>query len=155
MSKKSVPALLLLPAGVLLTTLAGRVPALVERLYSRSFYPFIGRCLSTATGLLPFSLAEILVFAFLLSAVCFLLRGICLLAKDKRTRREKLANFLFSFLYGAGILYLAFNLVWGLNYYREPLSATLGLDTRPATAAELESLCRYLLAQANSLRLRV
>ncbi|HHX75451.1 MAG TPA: DUF3810 domain-containing protein, partial [Firmicutes bacterium] len=69
MDKRSIPALLLLPAGLLLTTLAGRTPAVVEKLYSRSIYPLIGRLLSKATGYLPFSLAEVLVIGVLLTAI--------------------------------------------------------------------------------------
>ncbi|NLN07468.1 MAG: DUF3810 domain-containing protein [Firmicutes bacterium] len=155
MNKRSIPALLLLPAGLLLTTLAGRTPAVVEKLYSRSIYPLIGRLLSKATGYLPFSLAEVLVIGVLLTAIIFLLSAVRLLVKDKNRRWKRLVNFFFSLLYITGLLYLFFNLLWGLNYYREPLSTALGLEIRPASVAELEDLCRHLLEKANSLRLQV
>ena len=155
MDKRSIPALLLLPAGLLLTNLAGRAPAVVEKIYSRSIYPHIGRLLSTATGCFPFSLAEVLVSGALLAAIIIFFLAVRLLVKEKNRLWKRLANYFIALLFAAGLLYLVFNLLWGLNYYREPLSAALGLDTRPATAAELEALCRHLLARANSLRLQV
>ncbi|NLZ51581.1 MAG: DUF3810 domain-containing protein [Thermoanaerobacteraceae bacterium] len=52
----------------------------------------------------------------------------------------------------AGIIYLAFQLLWGLNYNRVRLNETLNLDTKTPTQQELVNLCEDLIAKANNLR---
>src|SRR6185369_438405 len=55
-------------------------------------------------------------------------------------------------LVAAGALYLAFLLVWGLNYRRPPLASLAGLGSPGGTPTELQSLSVELIASANALR---
>ena len=61
-----------LPIWAALVLLARRNPDGVERFYSQGFYPAWARAFMAVTGLLPFSLAEVLVIAASLLAVWWL-----------------------------------------------------------------------------------
>ena len=50
------------------------------------------------------------------------------------------------------ILLFLFVMLWGLNYYRMPLSQFANLDTEDHTAEDLRKLCNYLIKEANSYR---
>lgn len=127
-------------------------PSFTEAVYSRTIFPVIAQGLSTATGLLPISLAELLVYAFILFIAVYLVlmivRSIC----AKRKWWQELLNRFIVLLSVASMIYALFVGLWGFNYARQPLSGTLELNASPATINELYSTCAALVGQANSLR---
>jgi len=135
-------------AALALRAAAGRSPSLVERGFSRGLYAGFASRLTCLTGLVPFSLAEALVALLALACLAGLAgryrRGPGATAGWPRRLRRLVAV--------GGWAYLAFLLVWGLNYQREPLAARLALDARPATFAELEATTRALVDAANRMR---
>jgi hypothetical protein len=52
----------------------------------------------------------------------------------------------------AGLCYLSFLLVWGLNHRRLPVAELAGLDPRPARPSELAELCAELVDRADAMR---
>src|SRR5262249_27652401 len=42
-----------------------------------------------------------------------------------------------------------FMLLWGLNYEREPLAKSMGLERRQTSIDELESICRIVISETN------
>jgi hypothetical protein len=99
----------------------------------------------------PFSVAELLLVAAIVIAV-----GRVFLGLREGRRRGALvaaaAALLADAVLAAGTLYFIFLILWGLNYRRQPFAETAGLDTRPATVAELASLSEALVEEANRLR---
>ena len=129
-------------------------PGAVESLYARGLYPHVAAALGTLTGWAPFSVAELLVA---LAAVGALVRGYrargALLRRPRRPALQRL-GLLAAAAAGAG--YLAFLLVWGLNYHRSPLAQLAGYGGEPpepeAAAAELRELCTLLVDEVADLR---
>jgi hypothetical protein len=144
--------LLLLPAGYLLSCLAQFYPTWTEKYFSQGLFMLINPVLSSITGLLPFSLAELLVVVLGLAAIIGIYRMAARISRREAPVKTLLAHFLLNTLVFVSILYFSFNLLWGLNYYRQPFAALAGLEIKPATVGELEDLCRMLIKQANSLR---
>lgn len=127
-------------------------PSFTEAVYSRTIYPVIAQGLSTATGILPFSLAELLLYAFILFIAVYL---ILMIVRSIRAKRKWWQELLYRFivlLSVASMIYALFVGLWGFNYARQPLSNTLGLNASPATVNELYSTCEALVGQANALR---
>lgn len=147
--------LLLIPLGLFLVYISSRNPASVESIYSEMLYPPIGRLLSRITGIFPFSLAELIVVcvpvAFVLYTVVFLAR----LIPERNRRGLMFLKYVTTVSVLVSITFFSFIGIWGLNYYRMPFSRIVGLDVRPASVQELESLCRDLINRANALRASV
>lgn len=153
--KRGVLVYILIALGMVLSFTAQHFSALIEAGYSQSLYRWLIQPLSRATGIFPFSLAEfIVVFVVLLSMYKFIMAVPRLLKKPKKI--------LSSCLKGAPrlalalvMVYVAFNMVWGLNYNRLSFSQISGLDVAPASVDELEELALILAERANSLREQV
>jgi uncharacterized protein DUF3810 len=134
---------------VLLRALAGRHPALVERIYARGLYALVARAAAAATGWAPFSVAEAGAAVLLaLVAGAFVWR----VAARKRWQWRGLALLLARTAALAGIAVLAFDLLWGLNYDRETVAGRLGYDTGPVSVVELREAAADLLGRAAALR---
>lgn len=147
--------ILLLPAGMLLLYLSSYTPNLVETLYSKFIYKFIGQLLSTLTGILPFSLAEILVIIFAVLAAGWIILIIIRLIKPGSTGRSSVFKIIINTAVCAGIIYFLFIIIWGLNYSRLPFAAIAKLDVHPASVIELSKMCESLISRTNDLRKKI
>ena len=150
--KKRIMLTLLLPIGMLLNLFFMFYPMATERVYSSTVYRFFAQMLSSITGILPFSLGELLVLGVLLFIPLSFIRFIVLLIKERKNRRVRFFRFTAGGTAFAATLYFLFVVAWGINYHRQPLSNILGLATEPASIAELGELCSNLIDQANLLR---
>ena len=141
-------------AVVAVAVIAAIVPIsarLVEHWYSNGFYALLQARLTPVTNLIPIALLDLagalVVAGFVRQAAR--LRGARLMAVI-RDALGSLAVF-------AAALYLAFLVLWGLNYRRTPLREKLAFDssrvTRPAAVAlagEAVSLVNGLHARAHA-----
>lgn len=143
---------LLIPIGFVLVYFSSRNPSLVERYYSEGIYQPLGSLISRFFGILPFSAAELIVIiapaAFIFYTVRFLTKAISV----NGGILASLLKYLVNLLVIAGLIFFSFIGLWGLNYYRMPFSEIAGLEVRPASVSELESLCEALIERANTLR---
>ncbi len=150
-SKKQIFLILLLPGGVLLTGLFYHMPETVEKLYSNGFYRLFASALSRIIGLVPISIAELLVqiilLAFVYSAVKYLVNLL-----RKSSPGTSLARTAVMLLVVVSVGYFTFLLMWGINYYRLPFADLAGLDTTEICGEELELLCIELIGQANEMQ---
>lgn len=146
--------LLLLVTG-LLTLFAYKYPVLVEKVYAQSLYIWFIRPLSLVTGLLPFSLAELLIVSTVLYGVYKLVLGIRILIGNPRKFLSLCKTMLPRFFLGLIVIYLSFNLVWGLNYNRLSFAEINGITVQPASTADLKGLATALVQKANGLREQV
>lgn len=149
--KLKISLILLLPIMLLLKELLSQQPDMTERFYSRLIYPPIGKALSWLSGLLPFSLAEILVYVVIGIGIFLCIRFIYALIKS----RNKLAaarNALINVLCILSVAYCLFLMLWGFNYHRQPLAYSLGYQIEASTLDDLEALCSKLIDKTNQLR---
>ena len=146
-----------LPLALALQWAAARAPERVERLYAEGLYPHLANALSAATGRVPFSVGEALLAAVVLGLLASLVRLVRRVRATKAGRWALVGAALVRLVSAAGAVYLAFLLLWGLNYHRPPLAVMSGLGGATAGVGldELEGLCRELVAMANQTRAMV
>jgi len=144
--------LALLPAAVALELAASASPPLVERLYSQALYRVVSAAFAASFGRVPFSLGEALLWTGFGGAAAWTFRRLRQLVRARGRRRLVLVSTLADAWAAAGGLYLAFVILWGLNYRRPPYAALAGLDARPATVAELTAVCERLISETNHAR---
>ncbi len=130
--------------------LAGR-EALVETYYSNTVYQAIRIGFSAATSLVPFSIAELLLYGIAISVTAQLIALLVRLIL-RRTTFRRLLSFLASLALTAGILLNLFYVTWGFNYFRQPLSERMGLTVCARSADELEQFVLNTAAEASALR---
>lgn len=120
----------------------------VENNYSLVIYPKIGFFFRKITGWLPISLGDILYGL----AVVWLLYAFVkfIVSIFKRTvSRQKLLQGLQKTVIVAGIIYISFNLFWGINYNRLGIAHQLKLSMQPYAVADLKNINELLLNKVN------
>ena len=130
--------------------LAGK-SAWVERHYSEGIYPPIRRAISAVTGLVPFSIAEFLLY-FLVIGVSVLLLVRFIQLVRRRIKLSRLLRTLASVLLAGGIVLNLFYATWGFNYFREPLAKRMELSVETRSVDELEAFVMKTAAEARALR---
>lgn len=143
---KSLIWILLVPFFYGLGHWLERYPEALEKYYAGSVQKAVMQGISTATGVLPFSLAEVL----------FVGHGIALVVVLGLLAIRLVKGGALKLLYQAAVYlsvaYVLFMMIWGLNYSRQPLAVTMGLEVRPYAVEELYTLSALLADQANRLR---
>jgi len=128
----------LFPFSVLLFAGSAWVPDFIEHVYSRRLYPAMASILSMVTGILPFSLAEFLIYG---AVLFFLFRIVCAVVRMARRRvkiRTQLGRLVRHVFLAAGIIYFLFIFLWGCNNNRWTLERIEGYETGAVTVSELE-----------------
>ena len=124
-------------------------PILVEQYYGNGLYPYIAAIMQSVFGWLPFSFGDLFYVAVVLLGLSWVYRLIrCLLVKASNQallHGLKLVNLSLA-------LYMSFYVLWGLNYYREPLAQRLSLHEMRLTFADLLEVTEYCIEQANALK---
>jgi len=144
--------ILLIPLALLLGYFSTLYPNVVENIYSKGLYKIIVTPLNLISGLLPFSLGELLLVSFVILVIVQLVRFIIKLFKTPKQIKQLLINSILNIVVFVSVLYFCFIIIWGLNYQRLPFSKTAGLKVEPTTVSELTVVCENLLDQANELR---
>jgi Protein of unknown function (DUF3810) len=138
--------LALLALGVRLFSLR---PDWVESYYSTGVYPMIGKGMRSIFGWLPFSLGDLLY----LLAIAWLVYLLIRLFKKLMLGKINWANLTPQVIKGVNILliiYIYFNLFWGLNYNRLGITEQLKLTVVEPDQPQLEALTQLLLKRTNS-----
>lgn len=146
---------LLIPLGLLLSYISTLYPETVESVYSKGLYKFIATPLNIISGLVPFSLAELLLISFVVFIIVKFVKLIIKLFKSPKQIKHTLIHSLLNIVVCVSVLYFSFIVVWGLNYQRLPFSQIAGLKVEPASVSELAEVCEKLLDQAKELRKHV
>lgn len=127
-------------------------PRWIEENYSRGIYLSISSFYRTAFGWMPFSVGDILYAA----AGIFLLINIVQLIKTLIKRRFEKGNLkgsLIKAFFILSIIYIYFNLCWGLNYNRPGIAYQLQLPSPRHNEQELKQITNVLLKKVNEYRL--
>lgn len=144
--------ILLLPLSFGLVQLAGSHSSLTERFYSSGLYPLLAGLFGRLTSLVPFSLAQWLIFLAPLLLLSYITYCILCSVRDRTSLRDHLSRMTGTLLCALGCGYFLFVFLCGFNYHRESFAAYSGLHVRPSSAQELAALCEELLEKANRLR---
>lgn len=145
-SLKNVIAFSIIPQIILVKWLAGK-PEWIEYYYSNGVYPFISKIFRTLFGWLPFSVGDILYALLIILALRYLVL-------NRKKIRHNLLVFFRDIIMVLSVAYFTFHILWGLNYYRQPVGATLNLDA-PYSSLELESLTKELIKKTNEIQFEI
>ncbi|MCR5521481.1 MAG: DUF3810 domain-containing protein [Lachnospiraceae bacterium] len=146
--------LLAYPLSLILVILARCVPGFAEYVWARGAYRAFRFVVASITGLLTFSLAEIIVILILPALVFFLVRAII---RAVRAHKEKkafltLMRTLRNFLMAVGFIWLVFTVGAGINYSRDGIGTALGLEVGENNVADLKEVCIQLASKASAAR---
>jgi hypothetical protein len=148
---RSARLLLLAPAAAAAYWALSHSPAGVERIYTPTYRP-LAALGSRVTGAVPISCAEVILFVLVTSLAVYGMwrwRGI----RSRRWSWRTVARCdTLRILASLSVIYVAFLLVWGINYHRLPFASLANLSPAPSHAAQLRPLCEALVKKANELR---
>ncbi len=124
----------------------------VENQYSNGIYPPFSRFLRTLLGWLPFSLGDVLYGLAVLWLTWKLVKGIKLLFK-RQLNWQGFFSGLFKALNILLIIYIFFNLFWGINYNRTGIAGQLNLKLDKYKAEDLKKINELLIEKVNTSKL--
>lgn len=139
-------ALSLIPQLLFVGWLGSR-PDLVERYYSNGIYPIISQFFRILFGWIPFSIGEIIY-------TLLVVLGIRYVIKNWGKIKKHPWLFLRNVVLVLSVFYFTFNLVWALNYYRQPLAQKFAIRDS-VTTSEVIDLTEQLIVKTNSLQLEI
>jgi len=152
---KRIYLLILIPISLLLIGIAKSSNYFTEHVYATYIYKWISQLISTVTGVLPFSLAEVIVVLLPVVIIIILLRFFIKLFMEKQNRREKLFKGLLNVLCTGSIVLFMFTILAGMNYYRDSFGSYANLEVKDSTVEELYSLTKSLIKDANEFRTQI
>jgi hypothetical protein len=136
---------ILLVVGAVVCAIAPVPPQLVERVYSQRMYPSVQQVLTRATNVVPIALLDIGVAVLSIALIVVLVR---------RTHRVGFrragGHTLVTVVRLCAVLYLAFLVLWGLNYRRVPLEEKLDYQPGRITRDAVLQLANRAVAALNS-----
>jgi hypothetical protein len=132
---------------IILIQFLGFFPEVVERWYSNGFYPIVSKSFRMLFGDIPFSVGDVLYFLL----IVFGMRWIWISRKSWKTHWKKNINLLLS---GVAVFYFVFHILWGFNYYRQPLFEKMKIE-RDYTDADLLAFTKQLIAKTNAIQFQI
>ncbi len=136
--------LLLLAAVIKIASLSS---TWVEEKYSNGVYPLLARGLRAVLGWIPFSVGDLLYAAAGVYLLYILYKAV--VAIRLKGIKDVLFNGIISGVKIFLLVYIWFNLLWGLNYNRKGIAHQLELDLQPYTLEEVSGLTKNLQQQLN------
>lgn len=107
--------------------LLSQVPVVTEVLYGSSLGPVVAWSLSRLSGMIPFSLLEVVVLAFVLRHLVAVGLDALSAVRGRASKRRVLAAGGLRLGADLAVAALAFYFLWGFHYARPPLDERLGL----------------------------
>ncbi len=147
--------ILLLPITMIFFNLSSFIPNCIEVKFTNGIYKLITQPISLLTGIIPFSLTEIIIVIFILFSLGKCVKLFLNIKNDKHHRMSILKQFFQNICISISLVYFFFICLWGLNYNRLTLSKIMDLEIHTASNLELIELCESLIERANLLRTQV
>ncbi|MCR5432285.1 MAG: DUF3810 domain-containing protein [Lachnospiraceae bacterium] len=146
--------LLAYPLAIILLVLARKVPGFAEYVWARGVYRGYRFLLASITGLLPFSLAEVIVILIVPVVLFFLVRAVVRAIKARREKKAilTLMRTIRNFLISTGLILLVFTVGAGVNYSRDSIGVPLGLELGENNVEDLKEVCIQLANKAAAAR---
>lgn len=143
MNLKTGIALSLIPQIILVKWL-GSHANWIENYYSNGVYPFLSNTFRFLLGWIPFSIGDLLYTSLVLLAIIYLYKQGRSILKNKLILLRDIAMVL-------SIAYFTFHLMWGFNYYREPIATKFEIE-ETKEYQELVDFTRQLIKKTNNLQ---
>lgn len=143
---KTIIALLLIPQYLLIKW-ADNYPEFIETFYSEGAYQYISKAFRYALGWLPFSFGDLMYTL----AIIYLVRWIY---KNRKRVRKDTKRWVVDVLSAVSVIYFAFHLFWGLNYYRLPLHKSLNLE-HDYNTEQLVAVTKKLIEKSNAIYYKI
>jgi len=144
---KKILLAVLFPLQIVLIKVLANYPDFIEKYYSNGLYPIISKTLRYILGWIPFSVGDVL-YALL---IIFIIRW-CY--KNRKHFLKKPKQTITSILAFLSVIYFAFHLLWGMNYYRNPLYKTLNLN-KEYTTEQLVMVTEKFIEKTNAIHLKI
>lgn len=137
-------------AGLLIFGLAGIAAAKYcdgfADIYGFYVYPTVVDIFARISGILPFSVAEIMVISAVIVSLYAIGYFVVGMIKRKGMRLRFLLSSASSVLLVGGLLLFMFTYGMGINYYRKPFSEIAGLHTEKYSKAQVREVLEYTIA---------
>lgn len=146
MNLKTGIALSLVPQIIVVKWL-GSHTEWIETYYSNGIYPFISGVFRFLLGWIPFSIGDLLYASLVILALGYVYKKGPSLLKNKLGFLRDIAMVL-------SIAYFTFHLMWGFNYYREPIAAKFQLE-ETKDYQELVDFTRQLVNKTNEIQFAI
>jgi hypothetical protein len=146
--KRLVSACLLLAAAGGLTVGAGESPQMAAW-YSAHIYPLIVTTVGRLSGMVPFSLSELILYGLVILTAGSFIHAMVKGAREKQGGAVFM-QWASGFFLGAAVLVLLYVLNCGISYKRESFSAAAGIKTDEYTVEDLKQTCLWLTEEVNS-----
>ena len=142
----------LIIAGLLagLVFLWGLSSSLAENLYASALYPVLSTGLRTISSIVPFPLGDVL-YVVLIAYIVYGLVIFCRKLLKKQVHKTVAWLAVMQVVKFILILYIAFKLLWGLNYSRPSIAHKLGISNHKYTAQQLVALTELIIQRINHL----
>ena len=127
--------------------LAVKNPHVIENWYSELIYPLVSRSFSRLSGLFSFSLWDLF---WVIYGLLIIVGLIAVLLK-----KLKFWKYLLRTLQSVAILYAAFYLLWGYNYFRPDIGTRLGWEGFKPDEVFFRQILDTLITETNSCRVTV
>ena len=113
--KRNLYLTLFLGIQVLLMKWIEHNPSFVEVYYSMGIYPYISSLLRILFGWISVSIGDLFIFFAVFYSIYFIYKLVLTKFKNFFSKLLGITSFI-------SVIYFFFYFLWGLNYYREPLS---------------------------------
>ncbi len=113
------------------------MPGVTETLYGSRIGPLLAWTLARVTGVLPFSLVEMLLAVWISGRLALAARGIVNAARGRRRWRNAVGAGALAAAGDLGIGLALFYFLWGLGYARPPAEERLALPVGETTSTEV------------------
>ncbi len=156
--------LLLIPLGFILTWWAKSSAVVAEQIFAAGIYRVLSQSMAFLTGWLPFSLMEIILIVGPVTVLALMIRQLVRVVRVKKNTDEDSAvpvgtkrfclimTMLQNLLCLVAVIFFAYVVLCGVNYYRYPVAYHLGLTVEDSSVEELEKLYTQLADKATGLR---
>ena len=122
----------------------------VEEVYSLAIFPFISQFLRSCFGWLPVSIGDIFYAAAVIYLIIKLWKAIrYIFRKNKTGVKEKLKAVAVSIIIRFCIIYIVFNIFWGINYDRIGIAEQLKIDVKEYSVDDLKNINLLLAEKVN------
>lgn len=129
-------------------------PYVVENYYSRGIYIYISSFYRFIFGWIPFSFGDIFYF-FTGLYLLYILYDTMVLIFRKNLTKILLLQKLKSIVYTCAVVYIYFNLSWGLNYNRPGIASQLNISPELHNVKDLKMITQKILEKLNTTRLKL
>ncbi len=138
---------LFLLVQILFLKLAVYFPEWIEQYYSNGLYIRISHFSRIIFGKLPFSIGDCIYFILIVYILIWFW-------KQRKSWKRRWKNNTLTILGFLSVLYFLFHMLWGLNYYRQPLFEKMKIE-RDYSDADLLTFTKKLIAKTNAIQRQI